>query len=47
MNSFLLRQEAEMFRRGRKLFAKGFLHGMTRKLPIATGNYMRKVSYTA
>ena len=47
MKSFLLRQEAEMFRRGRKLFAKGFLHGMTRKLSITIGNYSQKVSYTA
>ena len=47
MKSFLLRQETEMFRRGRKLYAKSFLHGMTRKLPIATGNYTQKVSYTA
>ena len=47
MKSFLLRQEAEMFRRGRKLYAKGFLHGMGQKCFIAVGNYMRKVSYTA
>lgn len=36
-----------MFRRGRKLYAKGFLHGMTRKLSIAAGNYSQKVSYMA
>ena len=47
MKSFLLWQEAEMFRRGRKLYAKSFLHGMKWKLPIATGNYTQKVSYTA
>ena len=47
MKSFLLRQEAEMFRRGRKLFVKGFLYGMGQKCFKAAGNYMRKVSYMA
>ena len=31
----------------RKLFAKGFLYGMRRMAFIATGNYLRKVSYSA
>ena len=47
MKSFLLRQEAEMFRRGRKLYAKSFLYSMKQKCFIVTGNYSQKVSYTA
>ena len=31
----------------RKLFAKGFLFGVSRMVYIATGNYSQKVSYTA
>ena len=47
MKSFLLRQEAEMFRRGRKLYAKSFLYSMKQKCFIVTGNCLRRVSYSA
>ena len=32
---------------GRKLFAKGFLFGVGSMVYMETGNYSRKVSYTA
>ncbi len=44
---FPIQHGIEVLHSGRKLFAKGFLHGMRRKLSIAAGNYSRKVSYTA
>ena len=44
---FPTRHGTEVFQSGRKLYAKSFLYGMTRKLSIAAGNYMQKVSYTA
>ena len=47
MKSFLLRQEAEMFQRGRKLYAKSFLYSMKQRCFIVTGNCLRRVSYTA
>ena len=47
MKSFLLRQEAEIFRRGRKLYAKSFLYSMKQKCFIVTGNCLRRVSYSA
>lgn len=47
MKRFLLRQEAEMFRRGRKLYAKSFLYSMKQRCFIVTGNRLRRVSYSA
>ena len=44
---FPTRHDTEAVHYDRKLFAKGFLHGMTRKLSITIGNYSQKVSYTA
>lgn len=44
---FLIQHETEVFYRDRKPFAKGFLFGMGQKCFKASGNYMRKVSYTA
>ena len=44
---FPIRHGIEVLHSGRKLYAKSFLHGMTRKLSVATGNYSQKVSYTA
>ena len=44
---FLTRHDTKAVHSGSKLFAKGFLHGMTRKLSITIGNYSQKVSYTA
>ena len=44
---FLTRHDTKAVHSGRKLFAKGFLHGMGQKCFIAAVNYMRKVSYTA
>ena len=42
---FLIRHDTEAVHSGRKLFAKSFLYGMTRKLSVATGNYLQRVFY--
>ena len=44
---FPIRLDAIVFLTGKKLFAKGFLFGMTLLCFIATGNYLRRVSYSA
>ena len=42
---FPIRRGTDCIHGGRKLFAKGFLHGMGRVVYIVTGNYSRRVSY--
>ena len=42
-----IRHENDGIHDGRKLVAKGFLSGVRRVAYIATGNYSRRVSYTA
>ena len=44
---FPIRHDTKAVLSGRKLFAKGFLHGMGQKCFKAAGNYTRRVSYTA
>ena len=44
---FPVRRRKKGIHADRKLFAKGFLYGVGRIAFIATGNWWRKVSYTA
>ena len=44
---FPVRRGTDGVHSGGKLFAKGFLFGVGRMVYIATGNYLRKVSYSA
>ena len=44
---FPIRREKNGIHSDRKLFAKGFLFGVGSMVYIVTGNYLRKVSYTA
>ena len=44
---FPIRRGENDIHSARKLFAKGFLHGMGRVVYIVTGNYSRRVSCPA
>jgi hypothetical protein len=44
---FLTRHDTKAVHSDRKLYAKSFLYGMTRKLFIAAGNCLRRDSYSA